>query len=328
MPTFRVKVAALLACCAGIAVASTASAGAATASAPTLTVIAAKIGDRSITGSTRDNPVHIDPRQRATLSMTVRNNGPETVHVRYLRLSGAVVGIHFVDYQASANVDIAPGETAGVSAPGDFFDVDGVATGYVNAKMQLVDDQRVTVGAQPFVADVRGKLASSEGFFFFEVLAFAVISLLDIGIGVARRRLPRNRFVSAILFAFAAAGAVVAVVVGAAMVRVALFETTAWVPALFVATAGAFFLGYVSPGRLARTAPESAEDRVLDIVAADAVARATGEHERRTTGEVAAHASGDHTGVATAIDLAAPTHHESGEFSPVEHESGSHEPLQ
>ena len=335
MRAFRMAVAgALFAGCIVFAV-SSAPAGAASASDPSLKIVAAHIGDRSLTGSTRDHPVRIDPRVRATLSATVLNNGPDTVHVRYLRLSGALLGIHFVNLQASTNVDVAPGQTATISAPGDFFDIDSAATGYTNAKMQVVDDQRVTVASQSFVADIRGKLTSSLGLFFFQVLAFALISLVDIGIGVARRRLPRNRFVAGLLFAFAAASAVMTIVVGAAMLRVALFEAAAWIPALFLATAGAFFLGYVSPGRLARTAPEVADDRVIDLVAADAVARATGEQERRTTGEVASHSSGDHTGVAADVNVAATQHdsggftphHDSGGFTPADHESGSHEPL-
>jgi len=165
----------------------------------------------------------------------------------------------------------------------------------------------------------------------------AVISFVDIAIGVSRRRLPKNRFICGILFAFAAVMTVLAIVIVAAMARIALFETTAWVPALLVATAGSFILGYISPSRMVRTAPEKAEDKVIDLVAAGAVARATGDHERRTTGEVAAHQSGDHTAGIAGLDLTASHHsgeftaapaHESGEFTAAPaHESGSHEPV-
>jgi hypothetical protein len=291
---------------------------------------AASIGLRSLMGPTRDDPVPIDPKHRTVLSVTVQNNTPQPAHVRYLRLSGAILGIRFVNYQASTNVDVPAGQTRTITVPGDFFDVDGAAMGYVNAKLQVTDDQRATLASQSFVGDVRGKFLSSEGILLLQVLVIALISLVDIGVSVARRRLPRNRFVSAILFAFAAASTVVAIVIGAAMARVALFETNAWVPALFIATAGAFVLGYVSPGRLVKTAPEEAEDRVLDLVAADAVARATGDHERRTTGGNVAHSSGDHTGVVAAHESGGfePASHESGGFAPASHESGGFEPAE
>jgi hypothetical protein len=348
MPVVRRLIAATaLTFCVGLAVLASGP-GAASASDPGVKITAASIGLRSLTGPTRDDPVKIDPKHKTTLSVTLQNNTAQPAHVRYLELSGAILGIRFVNYQASATADILPGETRTITTPADFFDVDRAAMGYVNANLQVVDDQRATIASQAFVGDVLGKFWSSEGILFLEVLVIAIISLADIGVSVARRRLPRNRFVSGILFAFAAASTVITIVIGAAMARVALFESSAWIPALFVATAGAFVLGYISPGRLVKTAPDATEDRVLDLVAADAVARATGDHERRTTGGNVAHSSGDHTGVVAAHESGgfapahesggfAPAHesggftppHESGEFAPApKHESGNFEPLE
>jgi hypothetical protein len=303
----------LLACGAGIA--GAAAAGAASDNA-SVRLVDAHVGDRSIMASTRDHPIVLDPKVPTTLSMTLANDGPTLVHVRYLRLAGSILGIDFVQFQASTKTDIPPGTTKTVTAPSDFFDVDGVATGYVNARLEAVDEQRSTIASQSFVADVKGKFLSSEGLFFLQVLAFALISLIDVAYGIARRRLPRNRFIAAILFAFAAASTVITIVVGAAMARIALFETQAWVPALFVATAGAFILGYLSPSRLARTATEDADDKVIDLVAAGAVARATGEQAARTTGGTPSHESGDHT-----LDIGS---HQSGEFSVRQHQSGEY----
>ena len=295
-------------------VAGAAAAGAAS-DGPSVKLVDAHIGDRSIMSGTTDHPIVIDPKVPTTLSMTIANQGDTPLHVRYLRLSGAILGINFVQYQASTKVDIAPGATKTVTAPSDFFDVDGVATGLVNARMEAVDELRSTVATQSFVADVKGKFWSSEGLFFLQVLAFALISLVDVAYGITRRRLPRNRFIAALLFAFAAASTVITIVVGAAMARIALFEPEAWVPALFVATAGAFILGYLSPSRLSRTATEEADDKVIDLVAAGAVARATGD-QARTTGGTPSHESGEHT-----VDIGS---HESGEFSVREHQSGEY----
>jgi hypothetical protein len=328
MRVTRIFVAATLLLVCGAAVVGGAAAGAAS-NDPSIQIVAASVGDRSITSGTRDNPVRVDPKVPAVLSMTLANHGAAPVHVRFLRLNGAVLGINFVRYQASTVVDIPAGATRKISAPSDFFDIDGVATGYVNGTMQAVNEQRETIASQSFVADVRGKFLSSEGLFFLQVLVFALISLVDVAYGVARRRLPRNRFITAILFAFAAASTVITLVVGAAMARIALFEPQAWVPALFVATVGAFVLGYLSPTRLARTAPEEADDKVIDLVAAGAVARATGEQAARTTGGTPSHESGDHSGVDVTQHESGEfsvEQHDSGEFSAMQHESGSHDP--
>jgi hypothetical protein len=301
-----------------------------------LKVLDARIGERSLMSGTTDKPIVFDPRQRTLLLMTVRNDGPAPVAVSYLRVSGSLLGIPFARYQAGTPGTVAPGETRTITALGDFFDIASIANGYVNASLQAVEveavgNRHITVATQGFDAKIRGSLWSSEGLLFLQVVAFSLISLIDIAIGVSRRRLPHNRFIRALLFGVAAASTVLTIVIGAAMASIALFDSSAWVPAVLLATAAGFALGYLSPGRLERTAAEAAEDRVIDLVAAGAVARASGEFARRTTGEVASHASGDHTGLAASHhdsgEFAPPPHHDSGEFAPPpHHDSGSHEP--
>jgi hypothetical protein len=270
--------------------------------------------------------------------MTLRNDGPTVAIVRYLRLSGALLGIHFANFQGSVNVAVLPGTTRTVAVRSDFFDVDRVATGYVNGTMSAVSEQRETLAAQRFDANINGSWVSTEGLLLAQVFLFALISLVDIGVGLSRRRLPRNRFIRAILFSLAAASTVLTLVIIAAMAQIALFDASAWVPALLVASAGGFVLGYLSPGRLERSVHEKAEDRVVDLVAADAVLRASGQYDRRTTGQVTGPESGDHSVVSLAPtgenpaqrsgEFAPAPSHESGEFTPPPtHESGSHEPL-
>jgi hypothetical protein len=252
------------------------------------------------------------------LSITVRNDGSVPIAIRYLRLTGSLLGVHFVRYQASANDDVAPGESKTITVPGDFFDVDGVATGYLNATMQVVDQNRNVLASQPFVADVQGKVASTFGILLLEALAFAIIGIAQIVLGLARHRLPRNRFVRGIFFALTAASAVIAVVVAASMSRVALFGSSTWVPVLAVITLIGFVLGYLSPGRPERGADDAVDDEVVDLVAAEAVARASGEFRSATSGSFPAHQSGDHTG---SLDP-----HESGDHtgSLAPHQSGDH----
>jgi hypothetical protein len=295
-------------------------AGAATAPSRGLKITAASVGTRSLLSATRANPIVINPKVKQQLSMTVRNDGTTPVAIRYLRLTGSLLNVHFVRYQATANVNVAPGANRTISVPGDFFDVDGVATGYMNATMQVVDEQRNVLVSQAFVADVQGKVASSVGLLLLEALVFAVVGISEIVIGLARRRLPWNRFMRAVFFALTGASVVVTVVVAAAMSRDALFGSSTWQPAVLIVAAIGFVLGYLSPGQIDRGARDDDEDTDIDLVAAEAVARASGEFQR-TTGSTPSHASGDHSAVAAS--------HASGEHAaPEQHASGGHEPVQ
>ena len=106
--------------------------------------------------------------------------------------------------------------------------------------------------------------------------AFAIVGVFEIVFGLARRRLPRNRFVRAVFFTLTAASVVIALTVASAMGRVALFGASSWLPALLIASGVGFVLGYLSPGRVERGARDSTDDSVIDLVAAEAVARASG----------------------------------------------------
>jgi hypothetical protein len=313
----------------GVSIGAT-GAAADSSSAPTrLKVTAASIGGRSLLLPTRDNPIVLNPKVKQQLSMTVENDGTDAVTVRYLRLTGRIMGVHFVRYQAEANLVVPAGTTRTISVLGDFFDVDGRSTGYMSATMQVVDEQRALLASTPFVADVSGKVVSSEGWLLLEVAVFGVVSLVEIVLGLRRRRLPRNRFVRAILFTLTAASIVISLTVAAATARVALFGASSWVPALLLASGIGFVLGYLSPGRVERGARDSTEESVIDLVAAEAVARASGGITRIQTGEIEPHKSGDHTtGLAAALRRRTGRQNDSGSHTPAQHDSGGHEPVQ
>jgi hypothetical protein len=136
------------------------------------------------------------------------------------------------------------------------------------------------------------------------------------------------------LFAITFGSAAVAIVIGIAMLRIGLLRPTTWVPAVLLSTAAGFVLGYVSPGPLDRHAKDTADEEVIDLVAAEAVARASGAQDRRTTGgSVAPHESGGHvpaheSGQFSAHESGQFEAHESGQFTPQQHDSGPVEPLQ
>ena len=291
----------------------------------TIKVTAASIDGHSLFADTRANPVPLEPRPDVPFSVTVENEGGEPVEIRYVRITGAMLGIRFVRYQASVQQTVRPGGTVTISQPADFFDIDGRANGYINSALQVVDGDRNTLASKGFSADVQGKFLSSEGIMLVLILVFFAIGLIQIILGVSQRRLARNRFYRGILFATTFISAALAVVIGIAMLRIGLLRPTTWVPSVLLTAAAGFVLGYLSPGPLDRKAEDTSDDKVIDLVAAEAVARASGQHDRRTTGgSVPAHDSGAHAA------------HESGEFSAQQqsggfapqHDSGSVEPQQ
>jgi hypothetical protein len=285
-------------------------------------IVAASIGGHSLFGTSTNRPVPMEARGDIPLSITVRNTGVTPVAVRYFRITGAMLGIRFVRFEASTRLVVPAGETRTITQPADFFDLDQSATGYINTAIQVVDPQRVTLASHSFVASVKGKFLSSEGILLLELIAFSLIGLVRILFGVTRRSLPTNRFMRGVLFGLTTGSAALAIVVGIAMLKIGLVAPTTWIPAALLATAGGFALGYISPGPLDRRAHEAAEETVIDLVAAEAVARASGQHERRTTGEVVSHSSGEH---APGTETDTPQH-DSGEFAP-QHDSAPIDPV-
>src|SRR4051794_35503430 len=60
-----------------------------------LTIVDAKVAGQSLEASTRDHPVRMDPRSDVPLSVTIRNDGTTPVEVRYIRITGSLLGLRF-----------------------------------------------------------------------------------------------------------------------------------------------------------------------------------------------------------------------------------------
>jgi hypothetical protein len=293
-------------------------------------IIDATIAGQSLMRASRSHPALIPRSHDIPVTVTLRNDTQLPLPARYVRVRLSLLGLTFGRYNGSSDVVIAPGATQTVTVHADFYDVGQVATGWVDAEIAVMDQTQTPVASHPFSGSVNGKLWSSEGILLLEVLGVGMIGLIQILVGVSRRRLATNRFVRGLTFALTAGAFALAGVIAAAIAKVALLPADTWIPIVLLATVGGFVLGYVSPGAIVRTADERADEKVIDLVAAEAVVRASGEHARRTTGGSIAHASGDHTGAAAAHQSGgyAPAAHESGEFVAPGHDSGTHEPLE
>ena len=275
----------------------------------------ATIGGRSLMQATSSNPVRLPTTRGVPLGITLTNTTDAPINVRAVQMVLSMLGVRLASYQASVEEIVPPHGTVTIYQAADFFTLDKAATGYVNAKVQVVDEARTTVASQPFSASVNGKINSDEGVFFLALVALTLIGVIEILLRMARGQLSRNRFLRGLGFGFTALCGAGSVVVGVAIVEVALLEPKVWIPTLLVATAAGFVVGYISPSYTEPDIGARTETRVIDIVATEAVARASGNYARRTTGGT----------TAPHVDIRESNPHNSGGYA-APHDSGGYAP--
>ncbi|HET9730563.1 MAG TPA: hypothetical protein VFR41_14115 [Acidimicrobiia bacterium] len=290
-------------------------------------IVAASIEGQSLFGNTRRAPVPMKSHVDVPLSVTVENNTANSIPVRYLSVSGSVMGLKVVEFQATSHTTIAPFTTATITRPANFAALKGTVIGYIEASVSVVDESGNTVASHHYYADAKAPFWSDEGWSLLFLLAFVAVGAVDIVIRVSRRSLPRNRFVRGVVFALTVCGGAIAVVAALAIARIDLLTAPIWAPVVGIATAIGFAFGYLSPGPVTRRAREDSEERFIDLIAAEAVARASGEQSRATagtsqsSGEFAPHRSGEFTphssGQFTAQHSGEFPAHQSGELAPI-----------
>jgi hypothetical protein len=257
---------------------------AAPANATSLLEIEASIGGRDIATADSTEPIRIDPREEIPLVLTIRNTGDQTEEIRYVRLEGKALGLTFLTYDLGVRATLAPGRDVTVETPLDFFDLDSQATGYLGTSLRVYDPQRRLLASQSFVVDVRGKSTSTLGLFAIAVVALAAFSCGVLVMNTLRRRLPSNRFVRGLQFAIAGSAIGVTLSLGVSILRIAFADVEAWVPLVLIPTMAGFALGYIAPGPLSRSIRDVREEEALQVVAKEAVARASGVHQPATSG--------------------------------------------
>lgn len=300
-------------------------------------ILSARIDGRELSSATRDDPLVLEPDPEVPFTLQIRNNGDETVDLRFFRFELMTLGLNWWHYDLRAHVEVPPRALRTISEPLDFFHADETGKGYIEAKLALYDMDRERVALQPFAFDVKGDTTSTIGLFTILMLVLGIICLIEIFVRWFRRRLPGNRFLRAVTFAFAAAVLSVTLVVGAAVLAIVLWSSATYVPIIAIAILVGFVLGFLSPGPDYATADEDEEQRVIDLAATAAVARASGRFSQEVdlagaeAEEAGAHESGSHA-PAHESGSHAPSHesgshspsHESGGHAPVAHESGEH----
>jgi len=198
--------------------------------------------------ATRTSPLDINPEVPVVVEVTIDNPTADDAQVRHLRLEGQVLGMRFAHANTQVDFTVPANDSRTYAAEIDFFDLSEQINGQASARLGAYDDNRELLASDSFFVDVAGDWTSTLAITFFQVLAFAVVSLAANWLGLIRQRLPANRFVRGLRFAATGLAAATALLLLASLVGLWLPPGAVWVPVLIVATLASFALGYVSPG--------------------------------------------------------------------------------
>jgi len=244
--------------------------------------VSAEINGRDIAGADGDSPIELDPTQAVPITITLRNAGNRVEEVRFVRLEGKALGLTFLTYDLGMRTSLAPGEETTFEADLDFFDLDEQATGYLGTSLRIYDADRLLLGHEDFVLDVKGRTTSTLGLFAFAVLGIAGFSITVLVLNTLRRRLASNRFVRGLQFAVAGSAVGVTLALGLAILRIDFAEAEEWLPLVFLPTVIAFGIGYLAPGPLSLSIRDVREEEALQALAEQALIRRSGEMARAT----------------------------------------------
>jgi len=229
---------------------------------------AAALDGQRLDLSSSGDPIILDPDRVSTLALLIRNNTNQPLTVRQVQIRGKAFGLTLLAYDVTINAKIGAGESTKVDVPVEFVDLGQQADGLLPATIRLIDPDRNQLGSRDFTVDVRGSATSLMAVFTLVVAIATGASIVAIWIAVGRRRLPRNRWRRGLRFALVGAGVGVTLTLFLALLLLVTPTGSVWIPLLLVPTAGAFLLGWFSPGPLGDDQDESeVEDWMRETVA-------------------------------------------------------------
>ncbi|MFN2504420.1 MAG: hypothetical protein ABR540_09345 [Acidimicrobiales bacterium] len=226
--------------------------------------LSATIDGASVGAATEARPIRLSPRREATLAVEVTNNTSRALDIRIVRLEGKVVGLTFFAYDTAVGLKVGPGETGSRRFLLDLGGLEGQATGLIPGAVKVLDADRRVVAEQGGVVDVRGSLLSVYGIFGLGVAFLTLLSFLGALVGLARHRLPPNRWRRALRFLTPGLGLGLLLNFTLSATRVFVPTPGRWLTVMVVSAGVLFGLGYLTP------APDTGEDEEDGLVAMQA----------------------------------------------------------
>lgn len=220
----------------------------------------ARVDDKPVGDSTEVRPIRLSPKKSALLVVEVTNHSSRPIDIRIVRLEGKVVGLTFFAYDTAVALTVAPGATGSRRFPLDLGGLDGQATGLIPGSVKLLDPDRHVVAEETGVVDVRGSLFSVYGLFGIGVAILTIVSFFGALIGLARHRLPPNRWRRALRFMTPGIGLGLLINFTLSATRVFVPGVGRWLTIMVVSGAVFFGLGYVTPTPVLEEEEEEEEE--------------------------------------------------------------------
>jgi hypothetical protein len=198
--------------------------------------------------------VALRPTANAIVELTLVNNGANDVTIRSMHLDGHVMGLLFYSYQTSVSIKVARGATETRRFGLDLTTLSAQAIGLIPSTVSLFDDSGHRLASQSFVGDVKGSVTSTYGVFGIVLILFTIAAFAVLFWGMARGRLPANRWQRAARFLVPGIGLGLTLVFASSALRIFAPRPVGWLPIIVVCAVAAFVLGYLTPS------PEGADD--------------------------------------------------------------------
>jgi hypothetical protein len=224
----------------------------------------AQVNGQSVSSSSADHPIRLDPHHPAAVTLTVDNTGSAPVTVHRVQLSGRVVGLTFYSYDTSVGLTVKPATTATLRYSLDLTGLAGQATGLIGGTITVFDLHGHQIAQQDAVTDVRGSLWSVYGLFGFALLLLTILAIFDTSIALARHRMPRNRWRRALRFLTPGIGLGLVLAFTLSAVRVWVPSTERWLLVAACFAVGFFVLGYLTPTPVDERDVEEDDDEYED----------------------------------------------------------------
>jgi hypothetical protein len=209
--------------------------------------VSASIGGQPLGTSSQNKPVVLRPGQDSLLIITVTNGGSTAVEVTKVRLQGQVIGLTFFEYDTSVSMSVPPGATETRRLMLDLSGLAGQATGLIPGTVKVLDARRHVLAQENGVTDVRGSLRSVYGLFGLGVAFLTALSFAGALVGLARHRLPVNRWRRGLRFLTPGLGLGLMLNFTLSATRVFVPEIGRWLTITAVCAAVLFTLGYLTP---------------------------------------------------------------------------------
>lgn len=214
-------------------------------------------GER-IADSAPNDAIRLTGDEDASLELTLTNVSDQPVRIGYVRFEGELLDMVFLTYDTAVGVDLAPGETDQLPPILlDFFDLGGQAHGLLRGHVQLFDEDREPLGAEPMFLDARASGFSTMELFNLLLLAGTIAGAAWTLVRLGQRKLPANRFTRGIRVMGVGLAGGLTLAAAFSTLRLWPLPTLAWVLMTLVGGLIGYFIGLTLPG---------ADDTLIDLL--------------------------------------------------------------